>query len=250
MNLGLDGTVALITGGGGGLGRAVSVELAREGAHVIVLDVRSTAAEATAEAITDSGGEALPLVCDVADADARAAALRAAIAWRGAPTAVCLNAGVGGYGTIESLLVEEWRRIMAINLDANLHILRTLLSPMRAAGGGSIVAVSSPGAAAAGHPSSSAAYGVSKAGLERLMTDVADRHRADRIRANSVRPGPLDTDFVAHRLPGDGTHAARPPIGARLAPEAIAGPIAFLLSARAMSITGQTVSLDGVPPDL
>lgn len=249
MNIGLDGMVALVTGGGGGLGRSVSTELGREGAKVIVLDARSDGAESTCDLIRSAGGEALPIACDVTDTSALLDHLAAAVAWRGAPTALCLNAGIGGYGTVETLVVEEWRRILAVNLEANLHILRAVLDPMRAAGGGSIVAVSSPGAADAGHPTSSTAYGVSKAGLERLMLDVARRHRADRIRANAVRPGPLDTDFVSNRLSGVGDHAPSRPMARPTRPDAIAGVIAFLLSPRAMSITGQTISLDGVLPD-
>lgn len=247
MNLDLGGTVALVTGAGGGIGRATALELAREGAHVVVLDVRADASEETGELIRGEGGDALTVACDLTDTAALTAELARVAAWRGPVTAACLNAGIGGHGTVETLLVDEWRHILAVNLEANLHLLRAVLGPMRVAGGGSLVAVSSPGAVDAGHPSSSTAYGVSKAGLERLMLDIAVRHRADGIRANSVRPGPTDTDFAAHRLPGTGEH---PPFRAparRARPDEIAAPIAFLLSRCAALITGQTITLDGGP---
>lgn len=248
MRLDLVGPPALVTGGAGGIGAAVARELAQEGARVIILDRDLAGAEGTCEAIRDVGGTAHAIECDLEDHARLEDVVGDALATWGPITAVCLNAGIGSLGTVETLLLDEWRRTLAVNLEANLLILRHLLDPMRDAGGGSIVAVSSLGAASAGHPSSSPAYGVSKAGLERLVLDVAQRCATDGIRANSVRPGPVATNFVTHRLPGPGEH--HPPATGglstgRVDPAEIAAIIAFLLSDRARLITGQTITADG-----
>lgn len=244
MRLGFDGRVALVTGGAGGIGAAVARELAAEGARVILLDRDLDAALRIRDELVDAGREATAIRCELADPADLDAALDEVNA-AGPVTAVCLNAGVGSLGTIETLLLEEWQRTLAVNLESNLRILRRVIGPMRDAGGGSIVAVSSLGARIADHPESSPAYGVSKAGLERLMLDAARRHAGDGIRANSVRPGPVATGFVENRLPGPTrtVDVARPEV-ARGDPADVAAVIAFLLSDRARLITGQAITAD------
>lgn len=238
------GSTALVTGGGSGIGRAVAVLLASRGARVAVLDLDETGAAQTVDRIVRDGGDAVAVACDLADPARIDAALTAVSAWGGPVRAACLNAGIGSLGTVETLLLDEWRRTLAVNLEANLHLLRGLLAPMREAGGGSIVAVSSLSAVRADHPESSPAYGISKAALERLVLDVARRSADDGIRANAVRPGPVDTGFVANRLPGPDP-GPRAVVGARRAdPRDVAAVIAFLLSDEARLITGQIITAD------
>lgn len=253
MRRDLAGRVALVTGGAAGIGAATARELAREGADVVVLDRDLDGASRTCAAIAAAGGRARAIECDLAAQDQLDAALDEVVGADIPVTALCLNAGIGSLGTIETLVLDEWRHTLAVNLDSNLHILRRLLGPMRDAGGGSVVAVSSLGAAHAGHPHSSPAYGVSKAALERLVLDVAERCAGDGIRANAVRPGPVATEFVAHRLPGPKngatTRAAGPDVR-RADPADVAAVITFLLSDRSRLVTGQTITADGGPvPD-
>lgn len=248
MTRDLEGRVALVTGGAAGIGAATAQALARDGADVVVLDRDLDGAARTCDSIVAAGGRARAVECDLGEQEQLDAVLDD-VAGAGTPvTALCLNAGIGSLGTVETLVLAEWRHTLAVNLESNFHILRRLLAPMRAAGGGSIVAVSSLGAAHAGHPHSSPAYGVSKAALERLVLDVAERCAVDGIRANAVRPGPVATRFVAHRLPGPrNSEIAAPtgPSGDRADPADVAEIIAFLLSDRSRLMTGQTITADG-----
>lgn len=240
------GRTALVTGGAQGIGAAVARRLAREGAHIVLLDQDHQAAHRTCESITRAGSLATVLPCDLGDRAQVEAALDLVEQDHPPVTLLCLNAGIGSLGTVETLVLDEWHRTMAVNLESNLHLLRRLLGPMREAGGGSIVAVSSLGAASAGHPTSSPAYGVSKAALERLVLDVAQRHADDGIRANCVRPGPVATAFTAHRLPGPGVETTPVrPLPGRVEADDVAEVVVFLLSERSRLVTGQTITADG-----
>jgi 3-oxoacyl-[acyl-carrier protein] reductase len=209
MDLGLNGRVALVSGAGSGIGRAVALELGGEGAHVIAVDINMARAEATAKAIE--------------------------------------AAGIGASGSIESMDLATWRKVMAVNLDGNFLFLKHFIRPMAEAGGGSIVTIGSTGAIISRHADSAAVYGASKAGLVQFTRHVAARYGSEGVRANCVHPGSTLTNFGDSIL-GEKAMSHQPitaPIGRRADPTEIAAPVTFLLSDRASFITGQAIAADG-----
>lgn len=247
MDLGFDGRIAFVTGGGSGIGRAVALELAREGAAVVVVDLIAERAEATAADIVEAGGAALAIACDASDEQQVIAATREASAWRGPISAVCLAAGIGASGSIEDMDLDTWRRVMSVNLDAQFLILKQLIGPMVESGGGSIVTVGSTGALIARHPDSAAVYGASKAAVVQLTRHIAARYGAHGVRANCVHPGSTSTNFGESILGAKamGHQPVTAPLHRRADPIEIAQPIVFLLSGRSSFLTGQAISVDG-----
>lgn len=241
MDLGLMGRTCLVTGAGSGIGRAVAQRLAREGAAVVVLDRSKRAAEESAKMIEAEGGAALAAVADVSDEAAVTQVIGEAQGWREPITRACFAAGIAADGDAATLPTEEWRRILAVNLDGVFFGLKAVL-PTMAEHGGAVVGISSVGSVLAGHPTSSPAYGASKAAMTQLMRHVAVRYAQQRIRANTICPGPVST---ALRANPSAAVAAATPLGRRAQPDEIAAPTAFLLSDAASYITGQAVFVDG-----
>jgi len=248
MKLGLDSVPVVVTGGARGVGAAVCRLLGREGAHVVVTDVDIAAARAVAEQIRAEGGDAMAIALDTADEASVESALAAASDWRGPILGACLNAGIGATGDVHDTSLDDWRRLMSVNLDGAFLMMRHLLPVMQRAGRGSIVTTGSVAAFKTGHPTSGPAYGVSKAGLVQLTRHAAVRYSAAGIRVNCVCPGAVDTEFGGRRIVGSSDLEPAPiiaPAGRRASAEEIADPIAFLLSERASFITGHALVVDG-----
>lgn len=247
MDLGLKDRVALVSGAGSGIGRAVALELANEGAHVIAVDIDPARAEATAKAIEEAGGSARGIACDTSNEEQVLACANEAAAWNGPVTAMCLAAGIGASGSIEDMDLATWRKVMSVNLDGHFLFLKHFIRPMVDAGGGSIVTIGSTGALISRHADSAAVYGASKAGLVQFTRHVAARYGSQGVRANCVHPGSTMTNFGESIL-GEKAMGHQPitaPIGRRADPSEIAGPVTFLLSERASFITGQALAADG-----
>lgn len=247
MDLGLTGRVALVTGAGSGIGRAVAIELAQEGADVVVVDINLVRAKETAEEIESAGGTALAIACDTSNEDQVVACAHEATRWRGPVTALCLAAGIGASGSIEDMDLATWRKVMSVNLDGHFLTLKHLIGPMVDAGGGSIVTIGSTGAVISRHAESAAVYGASKAGLVQLTRHVAARYGSQGVRANIVHPGSTMTNFGESIL-GEKTMGHQPitaPLGRRADPAEIAAPVTFLLSDKASFVTGQALAADG-----
>ena len=168
----VDGKVALVTGGGSGLGRAISELLAREGARVAVTDIDEAAARETAGSINGSTpGAAIALNHDVTEAAAWSAALEATVAEFGGLHILVNNAGIAEGGSIEDTDLETWRRVHAIDLDGVFLGCKLALPHIHASGGGSIVNISSIAGIVAGH--NMAAYNSAKAAVRHLTKSVA-----------------------------------------------------------------------------
>jgi len=199
---------AVVTGAGGGIGRAFAEEIARRGGRVVCADLNLQAAQSTASAITAAGGQALAVACDVAKlADVEALAQRAADWFGGAPTLVINNAGVGlGGSRVEDIRMEDWHWIMGVNLWGVIHGCRVFVPQLRAAGRGAVLNVAS--AASFGAAPMMGAYNVTKAAVVSLSETLHAELAGTGIRVAVLCPTFVKTDIIRNaRMPG--THIGK-----------------------------------------
>ena len=246
----LDGEVAIISGGGSGIGAATARLFAREGASVVVTGRRPEPIQAVADAV---GG--LAVAGDAADPEHARDAVRAATEAYGGLDILVVNHGTGWSGSPGSVTDEAWRSTLDANLTGSLNLVRAAIAPMSERGGGSIVLVSSISGVAA-FPGE-AAYSVSKAAMIGLARSIAVDHATSRIRANVVCPGWVRTpmgdeemDWLAEERGVDRTGAyalATRSVPARRAgePEEIATCILFLASDEASYVNATVLFADG-----
>ena len=241
-----DGKIALVTGGGNGIGAAACRAFANAGARVAVLDRDAAAAERVAAEITGRNGHAAAHQLDVADRDAFAKLTEGITeAWGGIDILVN-GAGVTVRRMIGEMSAEDWDRVIAVNLTGAFNGIQAVLPHMRARGGGAIVNVAS----IAGQRISfggTANYSASKAGLLGLTRHAAYELAPDHVRVNAVCPGPTATAFGG-AMPTEESKAVRAqkiPLGRMCEPEDIADPILFLAGDAARMITGVALTVDG-----
>jgi NAD(P)-dependent dehydrogenase (short-subunit alcohol dehydrogenase family) len=240
------GKVALVTGGGNGIGAATCRAFAAAGARVAVLDRDAAAAEAVAAEITSRNGHAAAYALDVADRDAFARLAEGIAEARGGIDILVNGAGTTVRRMIGEMGAEDWDRVIAVNLTGAFNGIQAVLPHMRARGGGAIVNIAS----IAGQRISfggTANYTASKAGLLGLTRHAAYELAPDGIRVNAVCPGPTATRFGG-AIPTEESKAARArkiPLGRMCEPEDIADPILFLAGDSARMITGVALNVDG-----
>lgn len=248
---GLLGKVALVTGAARGIGAACAAVLARQGAQVVVTDVLAERGEATAEDLRRAGYKAQFRSLDATDEQAWDDVMTGTIAELGRLDVVVNNAGVTVAKTIEELTVEEFRRVLDVNLLSCFLGTQKAIAHMKGSGGGSIVNIASNSTATV--VPLTTAYSPSKAAVANL-TKVAALHCAMaryNIRVNSVHPGPTETEM----LTGGAARAADIPQVKRLIeaiptgrmgrPEEIANVVAFLASDASSYMTAAEVFVDG-----
>lgn len=245
------GRVALITGAGSGIGRAVATRLASEGAAVLVLDLREDAARETAGLIARGGGRAEIAAADVRDHAQVEAALDVALSAFGAIHYLVNNAGLVRMSTFDELSEEEWDLVLDTNLKGMYLVTRTVAPAIARAGGGAIVNLSTIESevvvSSQGHPQ--VHYNASKGGVKMLTKALAVELSDRGIRVNAVAPGPIATTFV----PGGDLRSPeawafmrdRLLVGRVGEPEDVAAAISFLLSDEASFITGVQLPVDG-----
>ncbi|QES45608.1 short-chain dehydrogenase [Streptomyces venezuelae] len=250
MRAGRSGTrVALVTGGGGGIGGAVARRLADEGAAVAVVD-RDDAAETVARDIRAGGGHAEAFLCDVSDEEEVPALVKEVVGRLGDITDVCCVAGSIRRGTVRDLSLADWHGSFADNVDSVFLVCRAVLPLMERAGRGSIVTVASGWGLRAGEKA--AAYCTAKAGVVMLTQAMALDHSPAGIRVNCVAPGDTRTPMLAREARQLGqsdadflAEAADRPLGRIGTPEDIAAAVAFLAGPDADFVTGSVLSVDG-----
>lgn len=255
----LDGKCAIVVGAGQtpgetmGNGHAAAVLFAREGAKVLCVDRIEERARSTAEEIGKAGGEARAFVADIGRPEDCAALVRACQDAWGRVDVLLNNAGVGG-GEAPAHLVEPraWDRILSVNLGGMLWTIKAALPVMRAQKSGAIVNISSLASIAGGNQ---IAYEVSKAGLNRLTTSVAQSNARHGIRCNAVAPGLMDTPMAVSGIAqASGRSTAevraerdsRVPLGGKMGTAwDTAHAALFLASDEARFITGVILPVDG-----
>ena len=247
---GLEKKVALITGGGGAIGRALCRRFAEEGSTVGVFDVNEEAADETAALIETAGGTATVQLVDITDYDAVAAAVSAFEDTVG-PTDILVNNA--GWDRLENFLDTEpafWNQIIAINLLGPLNMHHTVVRGMADRGAGKVVNIASD----AGRVGSSgeAVYSACKGGIIAFTKTLARELARSGVCCNAVAPGPVDTPLLRSFAPdgdldsGIGKALQRAIPMRRLGePDDIPGIVAFLASDDANFITGQVVSVSG-----
>jgi len=246
---GLSGKVAVVTGGGGGIGRAVCERLARDGAAVAVWDVNGRDARDAADIIGKAGGRAIACETDVASHAAVEHALAQTRSALGAVAILINNAALTGVNAFLDIDDELWDRMVGVNLKGPFLCCKAAIPDMLAAGWGRIVNITSS-SALSGTPLMSH-YVSSKCGLIGLTRSLAMEFAAQGITVNHIPPGHIDTPTLRRnqaQYPGSAKYETvvnALPMKHAGKPEDVAAACAFLVSEEAGYITGQTISVNG-----
>jgi NAD(P)-dependent dehydrogenase (short-subunit alcohol dehydrogenase family) len=245
MDRQLTGQVALVTGGGSGIGLACATVLANDGATVVLAGRNEEKLSNAAQELRSSGARVYTAVCDVTDEESVKAACDDAAA-AGSFTMVVANAGTGAASPLHLTSLDEWNSVMNTNLTGAFLTIKHSAAHLAASGAGSIVAISSI-AAPLTHRYMTP-YCVSKAGLEMLVRQAADELGSVGVRANAVRPGLVPTD-ISVGLTGTETIVAdyldQMPVSRLGTVDDIARAVRFLLGEESAWITGQCIGVDG-----
>ncbi len=232
--------VALVTGAGQGMGRAIARQFAAEGAIVVALDLNLEAAQQTLEGC---GEQHLARALNVADAAAVNALVDEVLALRGRVDVLVNNAGTGGMDSFTEMSDEAWARVIGVNLNGAFDCARAAVRAMLNTGGGTVVNVGSTSAVSGDGP---AHYVTSKAALMGLTRVMAKELAKSGVRVNTLVPGPTNTPMM-QGIPQEWADAiiAGVPMGRMAEPEDIAKVAVFLASDDSGFVTGQSVAVNG-----
>lgn len=241
----LAGKAAIVTGGGGAIGRAIALKLSGQGASVAVVDLRLETAEETARLVNQAGGQAVPIVADVGSPEQVDLMVREAVAAFERVDVMVSNAGIGDIRSFFELTPEAWERTLRINLTGPFLCGQAAAREMAKRNWGRIVNVASISGQKAGWGRT--AYGTSKAGLIHLTKQMAMELGPLGITANAIGPGPVDTEMTrtGHTPKTREAYLAAIPAGRYGLPEEMAAAVAFLASEEAGYVNGHCLNVDG-----
>ena len=242
-------SIAVVTGAGSGIGRAIALELSEQGHEIIILEVEEPAGEESANLIAKTGGTARVISCDVSQTES----VRDAFTQFETPQILVNNAGVASVGNVEECTPQEMDRIYEVNVKGMYHCLHFAIPKMVKGGGGCVVNLAS--VASYLGISERFAYSMSKGAVLSMTMSIARDYIDHGIRSNCVCPGRVHTPFVDGYLAKNYPEEARPeifrtlsewqPIGRMGTPEEIAGMVGYLSSEKAAFITGTAFGIDG-----
>jgi NAD(P)-dependent dehydrogenase (short-subunit alcohol dehydrogenase family) len=243
----LRGKTCVVTGGASGIGRAAAVAMAAEGAQVVVSDRNVAPGQETVDLITNAGGSAVFVQCDVGDEQQAKRLIDMAVETYGAVNVLFNNAGINPMeGNVVDMPVDEWRRVFAVNVDGIFYCSRYAIPEMRKAGGGRIINTASP-SSFKGWPNN-AAYISSKGAVMSLTRAMAMDHAKENITVNAIVPGLIITGigehFLSKQADPEGVKAGIP-VGRAGQPEDVAPLVVHLASDESAFSTGAPVYVDG-----
>lgn len=242
----LKNKVALVSGAGSGIGRAIAITYAKEGAKVVVADINEEHADETVKIIKENGGEAITVKADSSKAEENKRLVEEVVSKYGRLDIACNNAGIGGpakpTGQYEP---EEWDRVIDLNLNGVFYACKYEIEQMEKNGGGAIINIASiHGQVAAPN---SPAYTASKHAVVGLTKNIAAEYATKNIRCNAVGPGYIETPLLSANLSDEAKNAiaAKSPINRLGTSQEIADLVAFLSSDKSSFTTGSYIIADG-----
>jgi NAD(P)-dependent dehydrogenase (short-subunit alcohol dehydrogenase family) len=242
----LENKVAIVTGAAKGIGLAIAKRLSDAGAHVVLADLDGVGAQEAADTIAGAKG----VVCDVRDENQVAQLVRDVVEHHGHLDVMVCSAGIARVNPIVQTTLEEWRAVMAVDLDGVFVCTKHAATAMASNGGGSIINIAS--IKSFGGSPGTGSYGAAKAGVVSLTKTAAIEMRAHGVRVNAICPGWVSTDMVSDRkeelekVLGVDFDEVIAHIQGRLGtPEEIAGLAVFLASDRSRFSSGSTYNVDG-----
>jgi len=238
--------VAFISGGARGIGAAIAKLFAREGAKVVIGDVLEEEGRKTETEINETGGESLFLRMDVTSEDEWQQAVASTLARFGKLDVLVNNAGIGGTGKVEDTTVEAWDRVMDVNAKGVFLGTKAAIPELRRSGGGSIINISSQ-VGLVGTETASPQYQASKGAVRMLTKATSIQYADDRIRVNSVHPGPIITPMLETSDDGemDQILLSRIPLKKFGEPDNVAFGVLLLASDESCFMTGSEMVIDG-----
>lgn len=241
----LKNRVAIITGGARGIGKAIALTFAREGAKVALIDVEQERLGASREEIGKNGGKAIALICDITKSFEVKAMVNQVKKTFGRIDILVNNAGIIRRGTIETVTEEDWDRVIEVNLKGTFNCSKAVVEAMKSQRYGKIVNISSI-AGKMGDITSAPGYGPSKAGIDALTKTLARQLAPYGINVNAVSPHAIETEMSAQWSEERRKEIiASIPLGRLGTPQDVADAVLFLASDESSFITGEILDVNG-----